>query len=137
MTTQTFTGAQLLDVLKDQWCGTNSRQTVLLPSSTITTPTDQSVADAILGDPCAGAANPVTGVTINGAALNPAASYRITTNNFLADGGDDFQSLKQGTNRTTLPGPVRHRLAGGLPRAGADRVPPSGRRRWIGSTSTP
>ena len=33
--TQTFTGAQLLDVLKDQWCGTNTSQTVLLPSSTI------------------------------------------------------------------------------------------------------
>ena len=24
VTTQTFTGAQLLDVLKDQWCGTNT-----------------------------------------------------------------------------------------------------------------
>ena len=33
--TQTFTGAQLLDVLKDQWCGTNTSQTVLLPSSSI------------------------------------------------------------------------------------------------------
>ena len=33
--TQTFTGAQLLDVLKDQWCGTNTSPTVLLPSSTI------------------------------------------------------------------------------------------------------
>ena len=33
--TQTFTGAQVLDVLKDQWCGTNTSQTVLLPSSSI------------------------------------------------------------------------------------------------------
>ena len=45
----------------------------------------------------------MTGVTIGGAALDPAASYRITTNNFLADGGDNFPSLKAGTNRTTLP----------------------------------
>jgi len=44
----------------------------------------------------------VTGVTLNGAALDPSGSYRITTNNFLADGGDDFLSLKQGTSRTTL-----------------------------------
>ena len=44
----------------------------------------------------------MSGVTIDGAALDPAASYRITTNNFLADGGDDFLSLKAGTNRTTL-----------------------------------
>ena len=32
VTTQTFTGTQLLEVLKDQWCGTNARPTVLLPS---------------------------------------------------------------------------------------------------------
>jgi 5'-nucleotidase len=100
--TQTFTGAQLLDVLKDQWCGTNSRATVLLPSASINYTYDQSIAADILGDPCAGAPNPVTGVTINGAPLDPAAPYRITTNNFLADGGDDFVSLTQGTGRTTL-----------------------------------
>ena len=57
---------------------------------------------SILGQPCAGAPNPVSGVTIGGVALDPAASYRITTNNFLADGGDDFPSLTAGTNRTTL-----------------------------------
>jgi 5'-nucleotidase len=103
VTTQTFTGAQLLDVFKDQWCGTNSSPTVLLPSSTIHYTWDQSIAAELLGKPCAGAANPVSGVTIGGAALDPAATYRITTNNFLADGGDDFQSLRQGTDRTTLP----------------------------------
>jgi 5'-nucleotidase len=103
VTTQSFTGAQLLDVLKDQWCGTNARATVLLPSSTIHYTWDQSVAASILGQPCAGAANPISGLTINGAAVDPAAPYRITTNNFLADGGDDFQSLRAGTNRTTLP----------------------------------
>jgi 5'-nucleotidase len=100
--TQTYTGAQLLDVLKDQWCGTNARPTVLLPSSTIHYSWDQSVATSILGQPCAGAANPVSGLTINGTPVDPAASYRITTNNFLADGGDDFASLKLGTDRTTL-----------------------------------
>ena len=41
-------------------------------------------------------------MTIGGAPLDPAASYRITTNNFLADGGDDFPSLRAGTNRTSL-----------------------------------
>jgi len=100
--TQTFTGAQLLDVFKDQWCGTNSAPTVLLPSSSIHYTTDLSIAADILGKPCAGAANPVSGVTIGGVALDPAATYRMTTNNFLADGGDDFQSLKLGTDRSTL-----------------------------------
>jgi 5'-nucleotidase len=101
--TQTFTGAQLLDVLKDQWCGTNSAPTVLLPSKSLHYSYSRSAAAGILGRPCAGAPNPVTGVSVNGAPLDPAGSYRITTNNFLADGGDDFLSLKQGTGRTTLP----------------------------------
>jgi 5'-nucleotidase len=100
--TQTFTGAQLLDVLKDQWCGTNSAPTVLLPSASLHYTYDASIAAGILGRPCAGAPNPVTGVTLNGAALDLSGSYRITTNNFLADGGDDFLSLKQGTSRTAL-----------------------------------
>jgi 5'-nucleotidase len=42
-------------------------------------------------------------VRINGVPLDPAAAYRVTTNNFLADGGDGFQSLRAGTNRTSLP----------------------------------
>ena len=102
MTTQTFTGQQFLDVLKDQWCG-SAAINVLLPSSTIRYTWDQSIADSIVGQPCAGAPNPVSDVTIGGVALDPAASYRITTNNFLADGGDGFPSLTAGTNRTTLP----------------------------------
>jgi 5'-nucleotidase len=100
--TQTYTGAQLLDVLKDQWCGTNSSPTVLLPSSTIHYRYDAAAATAILGKPCDTTANPVSDVTIGGTPLDAAASYRITTNNFLADGGDDFPSLKLGTGRTTL-----------------------------------
>jgi len=100
--TQTFTGAQLLDVLKDQWCG-SAAVNVLLPSSTLTYTFDQSVATSIVNTPCASAANPVSNVKIADVPLDPAASYRVTTNNFLADGGDGFQSLRAGTNRTSLP----------------------------------
>jgi 5'-nucleotidase len=31
--------------------------------------------------------------------VNPAASYRVTVNSFLADGGDGFGVLVQGSNR--------------------------------------
>ncbi len=31
--------------------------------------------------------------------LDPAASYRVTVNNFLADGGDNFTALRLGTER--------------------------------------
>jgi 5'-nucleotidase len=104
VTTNTFTGAQLLDVLKDQWCGPAAEaQVVLLPSSTLTYTFSRDTATAISDTPCAGAPNPVSNVRISGALLDPAATYRVTTNNFLADGGDGFQSLRAGTNRTSLP----------------------------------
>ena len=38
-------------------------------------------------------------VVINGAVLNLLATYRVTVNSFLADGGDNFQVLVEGTNR--------------------------------------
>jgi 5'-nucleotidase len=38
-------------------------------------------------------------IKINGVTVNPAASYRVTVNSFLADGGDNFFVLKDGTNR--------------------------------------
>ena len=38
-------------------------------------------------------------IKLNGNALNPAAIYRVTVNNFLADGGDGFTALKEGNNR--------------------------------------
>jgi 5'-nucleotidase len=31
--------------------------------------------------------------------IDPAGSYRVTVNSFLADGGDNFVVLKDGTNR--------------------------------------
>lgn len=40
-----------------------------------------------------------TGITLNGSSIDLNASYRITVNNFLADGGDKFYVLKQGTDR--------------------------------------
>jgi 5'-nucleotidase len=100
VTTQSFTGAQLLEVLKDQWC--EGPTNVLLPSSTLTYTYDRSDAAAIAGGACAGATNPVSNVLVGGVALDPNATYRVTTNNFLADGGDSFASLRAGTNRTTL-----------------------------------
>jgi 5'-nucleotidase len=38
---------------------------------------------------------------INGVAVDPTASYRVTVNNFLAAGGDGFTRLTAGTNLFT------------------------------------
>ena len=36
-------------------------------------------------------------MTLNGQPIDPAASYRVTVNNFLALGGDGFTVLKDGS----------------------------------------
>ncbi|WP_286742117.1 bifunctional metallophosphatase/5'-nucleotidase [Aquabacterium sp. UBA2148] len=41
----------------------------------------------------------VSNMALNGVAIDPVASYRVTVNSFLADGGDAFAVLKDGTNR--------------------------------------
>jgi 5'-nucleotidase len=101
LVTMTLTGRQLYDVLRQQWCGqSGTTPRILLPSASVKYTWDRSVAASIFGKPCDGAANPVTSFTIGGVAVDPAASYRITVNNFLADGGDAFTTLRSGTGRT-------------------------------------
>ena len=40
---------------------------------------------------------------LHGRPIEPDGTYRITVNNFLADGGDGFSVLKEGTDRVTGP----------------------------------
>ena len=93
LTTVTLTGRQLWSALQQQWC--DGPVAILLPSKTVHYTWDRTrVAGAC-------ATNPVTELTINGLAVpnDDTASYRITVNNFLADGGDGFSALMGGTDR--------------------------------------
>ncbi|MFF4254005.1 bifunctional metallophosphatase/5'-nucleotidase [Streptomyces sp. NPDC001663] len=88
---QDFTGAQLIQVLKEQVSGTNAASPkVLQPSSGLTYTLDltKTGADRVVTD----------SVKLNGTAIDPAATYRVATNSFLAGGGDGFATLGQGTN---------------------------------------
>jgi 5'-nucleotidase len=38
---------------------------------------------------------------LDGRPLDPAAAYRVTVNSYLADGGDRFPVLREGTQRVT------------------------------------
>ncbi|MGK5680875.1 bifunctional metallophosphatase/5'-nucleotidase [Actinoplanes sp. URMC 104] len=94
--TQTFTGAQLKEVLEQQFAGYNGQtSTKILQVSAGLTYTWS--ASAPLG-------SKVTNLALNGTPIDPAASYQVTTNDFLANGGDGFTALSQGTGRTTAPG---------------------------------
>ncbi|QCD56752.1 bifunctional metallophosphatase/5'-nucleotidase [Streptomyces hawaiiensis] len=88
---QDFTGAQLIQVLKEQVSGPNAAAPKVLQVSsglTYTLDLTQSGADRVVTD----------SIRLNGAAIDPAATYRVATNSFLAGGGDGFPTLGQGTN---------------------------------------
>ncbi|MFC5217964.1 bifunctional metallophosphatase/5'-nucleotidase [Streptomyces coerulescens] len=88
---QDLTGAQLIQVLKEQVSGTNAASPKILQISsglTYTLDLTKSGADRVVTD----------SIKLNGAAIDPAATYRVAMNNFLAGGGDGFPTLGQGTN---------------------------------------
>ncbi|MEV4757373.1 bifunctional metallophosphatase/5'-nucleotidase [Micromonospora sp. NPDC049559] len=94
--TQTLTGAQLKDVLEQQFPGYEGQTT-------------QRVLQVSAGfgysyDTRAPAGQRVSALTLGGTPIDPAATYRVTTNDFLANGGDGFTLLTRGTGRTTAPG---------------------------------
>ncbi|MFF1285201.1 bifunctional metallophosphatase/5'-nucleotidase [Streptomyces sp. NPDC058299] len=87
---QDFTGAQLVQVLKEQVSGVNeAAPKILQPSAGLTYTLDltKSGADRVVTD----------SIRLNGTPVDPAATYRVATNSFLAGGGDGFPTLGQGT----------------------------------------
>jgi 5'-nucleotidase len=88
----TLTGAQIERVLEEQFAGCTFATARILQVST-----GFSYAWSASGPVCE-KVDPST-ITINGVTVDPAASYRVTVNSFLADGGDSFPTLKLGTNR--------------------------------------
>jgi 5'-nucleotidase len=94
--TQTLTGAQIKNVLEQQFAGSQGQtSTKILQVSAGLTYTWS--ASAPLG-------SKISNLALNGAAIDPAASYRVTMNDFLANGGDGFSVFTSGTARTTAPG---------------------------------
>ncbi len=87
-----LTGAQLDALLEQQWTrlsdGTE-RAMILSTSRGFTYTWDSTRA---IGDR-------VSDLRLGGVAITAAATYRVTVNSFLADGGDGFTVLKQGTAR--------------------------------------
>jgi 5'-nucleotidase len=93
LVTMTLTGAQIDTLLEQQFigCGTQTANRVLQVSNGFT-------YSWSLSAPICSKVDPST-IKINGVTIDPNADYRITVNSFLADGGDNFLVLKQGTNR--------------------------------------
>lgn len=96
VTTKTFTGAQIEAILEQQFVtSAGGTRTLILPVS-------QGFAYTWDGS-AAAAGNRIDPalITLNGVPLDPAATYRVTANNFLAGGGDDFPAFTVGTDEQT------------------------------------
>jgi len=98
LVTMTLTGAQLGEMLKQQWCD-QAFARILLPSQVVTYTWDASVAAQVTGMACIGALTPVSDLRIGGQPVLAEQAYRITVNSFLADGGDRFFVLRSGGDR--------------------------------------
>lgn len=90
LVTMTLTGAQIKAVLEQQFNNPSPGANRILQVSTGFTYTWS--LSAPIGDK-------VSNMMLNGVPIDPGASYRVTVNSFLADGGDNFTTLVQGTNR--------------------------------------
>lgn len=90
LVTMTLTGAQIKAVLEQQFNNPSpGANRILQVSNGFTYTWSQS---APIG-------NKVSNMMLNGVPLDLGAGYRVTVNSFLADGGDNFTVLVQGTNR--------------------------------------
>jgi len=92
LVTMTLSGAQILQLLEQQWVGQVSARLMQVSRGFGYTwdaarPLGQRVVPG--------------SVTLDRKALDPAARYRVTVNAFMADGGDSFTALKVGTDRRT------------------------------------
>jgi 5'-nucleotidase len=88
LVTLTLTGKQIKDMLEQQWLDPK-RPRILQVSKGFSYTWDNSKpnGERILAER----------MSLNGAPISPAASYRVTVNNFLSVGGDGFTVLKDGT----------------------------------------
>ncbi|WP_406639690.1 bifunctional metallophosphatase/5'-nucleotidase [Amycolatopsis sp. WGS_07] len=87
MQTITLTGENLKNVLEQQWGQSGGTKILQISKSLHYTYS----AAAPVG-------SRVSNITIDGKAVDPAAKYRVSVNNFLAAGGDGFTEFKKGTD---------------------------------------
>ncbi len=84
-----MTGAQIVSVLQQQCQPAGSSRPFLHLG--VSAGFTYDLAKTITAGNCTSVS--ITNVQLNGVALNPAASYNVTVNNFLADGGDNFTTF--------------------------------------------
>jgi len=90
LVTLTLTGAQIKALLEQQWLDPKRPRILQLSKGfNYTWDGAKQYGERVIAD----------SMSLNRARIDPATNYRVTVNNFLADGGDGFTVLKQATAR--------------------------------------
>lgn len=91
LVTLQLTGAQLKSVLEEQWQPAGAARPFL----------KLGVSEGLeyTYDPTAAQGSRITSMMLNGEPVDPATSYTVAANSFLAAGGDNFFTLAKGTNK--------------------------------------
>ena len=93
LVTMTLSGAQIVQVLEQQWSSNQPRGRMMQVSRGFAYTWDASKP--------AGQRVVPGSVMLDGKPLDPAAKYRVTVNSFMAGGGDSFTVFKQGLDAKT------------------------------------
>ncbi|MBO3143740.1 bifunctional metallophosphatase/5'-nucleotidase [Dermatophilus congolensis] len=84
-----LTGAQIYEILDQQWSGSEAKILQVSNGFTYEYRAEGSGKGKVIPN----------SVKLNGTPINRAATYRVVTNSFLADGGDGFTTFSKGTKR--------------------------------------
>jgi 5'-nucleotidase len=105
LVTLTLTGAQLKQMLEQQWSARSStRSSTARPERARILQPSRGFSYAWRASGSHGERIVADSMRLEGRAIESDQSYRVTVNNFLADGGDGFRVLREGTDR--VGGPV-------------------------------
>lgn len=105
LVTMTLTAKDIKDVLEEQFAGCRGQSATttrfMIPSNGFKYTWDGSKScDARISNVTLTAGGSTeTIVDAGGVVLNPAKTYRVTVNNFMADGGDGYSTFRNGSNR--------------------------------------
>jgi 5'-nucleotidase len=137
LVTMTLTGAQIKTLLEQQFKGC----ALDFPPGKSESQSDARVLQVSAGftyyyNPTGPTCDKVDSASIqlDGARISPDAKYRVTVNNFLADGGDNMFELTRGTDRVV--GPNDADALADYFTAHPQISPPAANRIHIGGTST-
>ncbi|MGE3619755.1 MAG: ExeM/NucH family extracellular endonuclease [Acidimicrobiia bacterium] len=92
--TTTLTGAQLVEVLEQQWQRDAAGNVPSRPYLQL----GVSANVAYTFDPARAEGSRITSLSVDGVPVDPAGAYRVGTFSFLAQGGDNFRAFTGGTD---------------------------------------